>query len=79
MATPTLKDVRAYCREKYGKDWWDIDKKIKNARKAEARRALMDETDQDEDIPLCQIVETKKKKPTTTKKRLKLKNLKKSE
>lgn len=37
---PTLKEIRAWCRDRYGVDWWKEDKKN---RKKEARRFLVDE------------------------------------
>ena len=33
----TAKDVRAWCRNKYGNDWWKEDK---HTRKGEAKQAL---------------------------------------
>jgi hypothetical protein len=34
------KNVREYCRNKYGKDWWNVPPAIKKKRKAEANKAL---------------------------------------
>ena len=36
----TERDVRNWCRDRFGKDWWNVDKAIKRERKANARRAL---------------------------------------
>lgn len=59
MTAPTLKEIRNYCRTKYGANWWDTDKNTKKARKQEALRALTD--DEEENIPLCQLVPQKPK------------------
>ena len=36
----TLKEVRAWCRTKYGATWHECEPKVKKARKREARKAL---------------------------------------
>ena len=36
------RDVRTWCRTRFGKDWWNVDKAIKKERMANARRALAD-------------------------------------
>jgi len=65
MSAPTLQKVRAYCRSKYGADWWDTDKQTKKSRKAEARLALSD--DPEENIPLCDLVKNvAQKEPALT-------------
>ncbi len=61
MSATNLKNVRAYCRSKYGVNWWDTDAKTKKARKAEARLALSD--DPEENIPLCDLVRIVPQKP----------------
>ena len=47
MPNPTnnataVKDVRNWCRDKFGKNWWDVDKSIKKERMSNARKALAD-------------------------------------
>jgi len=61
MSATNLKNVRAYCRSKYGVNWWDTDTKTKKSRKAEARLALSD--DPEENIPLCDLVRIVPQKP----------------
>lgn len=34
------RDVRNWCRSRFGKEWWNVDKAIKKERMANARRAL---------------------------------------
>jgi hypothetical protein len=34
------RDVRTWCRTRFGKEWWNVDKAIKKERMANARRAL---------------------------------------
>ena len=34
------KEIREWCQNKYGKDWWDVDPVIKKARLDEAKKAL---------------------------------------
>jgi len=36
----TLKEVRAWCRAKYGATWHECEPQVKKARKREARKAL---------------------------------------
>ena len=40
----TLKEVRAWCRTKYGATWHECEPKVKKARKREARKALTNKT-----------------------------------
>jgi|TARA_B110000116_G_C16728640_1_gene532642 hypothetical protein len=40
--TTDVKDVRNWCREKFGKHWWDVDKTIKKERMSHAHKALAD-------------------------------------
>ena len=45
MSTPTIdaicaKNLRNWCRERFGKNWWDVDKAIKKERMSNARVAL---------------------------------------
>ena len=42
----TERDVRNWCRDRFGKDWWNVDKAIKRERKANARRALANNSPQ---------------------------------
>lgn len=37
---PAVKDVRNWCRDKFGAKWWDVDKAIKKERMSNARKAL---------------------------------------
>ena len=37
---PAVKDVRNWCRNKFGTKWWDVDKAIKKERMSNARKAL---------------------------------------
>ena len=37
---PAVKDVRNWCRDKFGSKWWDVDKAIKKERMSNARKAL---------------------------------------
>ena len=43
FAAPT-KDVRSWCRDRFGNTWWDVDKSIKKERMSNARKALADES-----------------------------------
>ena len=47
----TEKDVRNWCRDKFGKDWWNVDKAIKRERKANARKVLSDKPPQSSPNP----------------------------
>lgn len=38
--SPPRKEVNAWCRRKFGNDWWNVDKSIKKERQANARKAL---------------------------------------
>jgi len=40
MPPPAVKDVRNWCRDKFGSKWWDVDKSIKKERMSNARRVL---------------------------------------
>ena len=39
----TRKDVRAWCRGKYGPGWWEVEPEVKRARMKEAKIALLEE------------------------------------
>ena len=47
----TEKEVRNWCRENFGKDWWNVDKGIKRERKANARKVLSDKPPQSSPNP----------------------------
>lgn len=40
--SPLRKEVNAWCRQKFGNDWWNVDKSIKKERQANARKVLSD-------------------------------------
>ena len=37
-------DIREWCRQKYGSQWWDVPKDVKNARKKEAKTSISNKT-----------------------------------
>ena len=42
VATPiTKKEVRAWCRNEYGTDWWTVDPVVKKERMLKAKKILL--------------------------------------